>query len=239
MECSKQDKCKHNCYGKIPEGFDTLIKIELINVFHANNFHDGAIEKLNFDVLNRLDPAYFCHLVEQNIVNHDHPRFRHFDRILVYIFEVHYEDAFFRTNSRRSKFGKTSSFFDAVPRGECLNSFIDIIKNQCLGELIVEQLNVKLENIVADSLDGNYRIPWEKIHENPELREYLEHLTEVVFYQMKSGNVPIPAILNGIDSRYHPERINKILKLMYKIWHEDRQKELEAQVENVVAFNGK
>ena len=170
-----------------------------------------------------LDSCEACDLISQGLKQteeHTAPkkaRGRTFDRAVIHMFELFYASVIERSNNPGKLRKSAPDFFTIVPRGECLDLFLQLIKCQCIGDDEVLVYSQKLEVLLEFYTDDG-EVDWERVYVSSEFSSYRTGLFTIIFSHMKTGKFPVPALNNGMSAKHNPERINLLLKHMMTIW---------------------
>jgi len=218
MRCSKKNNCEFSCSGKnIPQKFSALIGIGLVQAMDENKLPIELASRISDLLEQNLDAADFCDYVIGQQRHAKTPKARLLDRAIVNRFEHFYEQLNSELNKRSSSKINMGCFFDAIPRGECLDIFLALIKSHCIGDNQLEKFNRKLTLLTKDYSEGD-EINWQDVYQSDEYQHYMDSFFTLVFERINDGETPIPALNNKLDEKHQPERINKILKYMSKVW---------------------
>lgn len=241
MKCSRRNNCNLNCQGKILEGLNNLIRSEVETILKNNKLPDAAIKKINDAICSELDAAKFCELFDKNAMDNQQVRNRYLDRSICFVFETFYDEVIATLRSRGRRFRKVPDFFDTVPRGECLDTFLRVVRNHCVGNNQEQALASEIELIISKHHDGIGHVPWGDIYGLEEFHDYADRLTNILFINMLSGERPVPAIENALPAKFDSKKINNMVRLMYRIWEKDRNelimKERKAKLTEIEFLN--
>ena len=197
------------------EGFDQvqlklqkLLKETVTNTLLENRIPLAVADKLAHQVADNLDIAHFYEIIEQNVQDTRFPKQRVLDRTIVHMFEVLY-----RTVNVPLEGGNATSekeFFSIVPRGECLDLFLQLVKEYCMGDAEIEKHTRQIEPMIRDNSDGEV-IDWQAIYDSDVFKVYLDGLLTLILSRLRKDQKPIPALENKMPVKYQPYRINSFL----------------------------
>jgi len=219
MHCSKKHNCEFTCSGKnIPEKFSALIGIGLVKAMDENQLPIELASKISDLLEKNLDAADFCNYVigQQRLFRA--PKVRLLDRAIVNRFEYFYEQLNNALNKKSRCNINMGSLFDAIPRGECLDVFLALIKSHCIGDNQLATLDQKL-TLLTQKHSENDEINWQNVYASDEYQHYMDAFFTLIFKRINDSETPIPALNNQLNEKHQPERINKLLKYMSKLWH--------------------
>ena len=129
----------------------------------------------------------------------------------------------FNLENKKPNKSAISNFFYIVPRGECLDLFLELIKYHCIGDDEYQKFYKKIEEL-TDKFTENGIVNWNKMYHCDEYKICMNSFFSLFFNHIKNDNTPIPALNYQINKKYQPQRINKFLKYMRKIWILDNHK---------------
>lgn len=202
----------HNLFS---EWFDTGV----VNALKKINVPGSLAQEIVTLIDAELDVYQFFENVEQHLNELKYstkPRARILDRAIVHMFELCYGAVLVRPQSEWLV-KSSPNFFYIVPRGECLDLFLSMIKEQCVGYAEVTTYTERLEAILAPYTDQE-NVDWDSVYQSADFVSLLHLLFTVIFSRMKTGEFPMPALNNGMDIKHNPERINRVLKHMLAVW---------------------
>ncbi len=217
MKCSRKDICLYPCGGKIPKQYEKLLISGAQKGLKDDKVPSALIDKVTHLITEELDAYDFCRWTRAYIGKELVPKQRILDRSIVHMFELFYSSVI-EKSEHGSKFKEISpDFFCVVPRGDCLDSFLKIVKEQCLGPEEIDAKTAQLASLVKDYCQAGI-VDWASVYSSPEFKVYLNQLIETIFAPMNKGRSPIPALNNQMLASQYPGRINLLLKHMLKIW---------------------
>jgi len=229
MRCSKQDSCKYPCTDRtLPNEFSALITSGLEKSLEENQLPASLASKIAELLDTSLDAADFCDKVFLSVdsqLQEDKQlpaKIRLLDRAIVNRFEALYDLLSVELDNRSSTSIDLGNFFNAIPRGECLDLFLQIIKEHCIGEqdrLIFERKIM----LLADKYTINDKIDWDNLYQSNEYEQQMNSFFSLFFKRIKGNEIAIPALNNKLNNKYNPQRINKLLKYMLKVWEIKQQ----------------
>lgn len=220
MKCSKANTCNLNCNGNIvPPQFSSLIDIAVTKIMEENSLPVKNAENISNKILSHLDAADFCTAVfnEEDKTQSLPSKIRILDRAMVQQFEEFCEQLLQRLNDKKVNYIKKKYFFNIIPRGECLDLFLGLIKDYYLGANEVHNFEVKIEKLTKDHT-VNGKICWLHIYNSDEYKACMNSLFLLIFSRIKQGATPIPALNFQMDKKYSPKRINSFLNSIHNLW---------------------
>lgn len=222
MHCSQRSTCEHPCDNNLlPQEFSNILHIAIVNMAGEPHASWNIIEQLSTNLEAHLDAADFCNLV----FNHTHSnqkalpalRSRILDRAIVYKFEQLYIRLINILKSRNVNCDNIKTFFKVVPRGECLDLFLQLIKDYCIGDAEFQTHHIKLQRLCA-TFTTEEKINWPSLYKSEEYEIIMQSLFTIIFKHIKNHTVPIPAVNIKIKKKYQPERINHMIKHLHRLW---------------------
>lgn len=230
MRCSKKGICKYPCPGRtLPSEFSALITSGLEQSLENNQLPASLAIKIAQMLEASLDAADFCDKVFLSVdsqlpVDKQLPaKIRLLDRAIVNRFETLYDLLSVELDNRSSTSIDLGNFFNAIPRGECLDLFLQLIKEHCIGdqEILIFERKMML---LTDRYTINDKIDWDNVYQSNEYEQQMNSFFSLFFKRIKDNEIAIPALNNKLSSKYNPQRINKLLKYMSKVWEINHQK---------------
>jgi len=164
-----------------------------------------------------LDAADFCDYVIGQQRHAQTPKVRILDRAIVNRFEYFYEQLNNALNKKSSNTISIGNLFDAIPRGECLDIFLSLVKAHCIGDKQLSSFDQKLTLLTKQYTDDD-EINWQSVYASEQYQHYMDSFFNLVFQRINDSETPIPALNNKLNEKHQPERINKLLKYMSKLW---------------------
>lgn len=242
MKCSKMATCPHSCLAKNAVHLSIWLEHGIARSLKNNNVPQELADKVGAIIDAELDACEVCDVIlnqqsNQSLQEIKPIKGRVFDRAIVHMFELFYASVIERSRNPAKLIKSAPEFFNIVPRGECLDLFLKMIKRQCIGNDEVAVYTAKLE-MLLDKYSNDGDVDWDRVYISGEFSSYLFSLFTVIFSHMKSGEYPVPALNNGMADKHSPERINLVLKHMLTIW-EVQQKELDITFEQSQSIDQK
>jgi len=185
-----------------------LIQETVTNTLLENKIPLSISDKLARQVADTIDIDHMCSIIEQGIQDVRFPKQRILDRAIVHMFEILFQ-AVNASPTAQSGVIK-EEFFNIVPRGECLDLFLKLVKEYCMGDSEIELHTKKVESLVL-LYQSDSAIDWEKVYVNKEFTVYLGELLTLILNRLRKDQKPIPALENKIPLKYQPYRINLFL----------------------------
>jgi len=192
-----------------------LLKEAVTSTLLENRIPLSVADKLARQVADNTDLGLFYSIIEQNIQDTRFPKQRILDRTIVHMFEVLHQTI--NISSEGEEVGNETEFFNIVPRGECLDLFLQLVKEYCMGDSEIDNYTRKIEPMTHLYHDGKH-IDWEEIYVSDSFKEYLDGLLQLILTRMRKDQKPIPALENKIPPKYQPYRINSFLSQVCVMW---------------------
>lgn len=210
----------YNRFEQVQLKLQNLLQETATNTLLENRVPLSVADKLARQIADNIDMASFYSIIEQNIQDTRFPKQRILDRAIVHMFEVLYRTV----NSASTGKNETSEqeFFSIVPRGECLDLFLKLVKEHCMGDTEIEKHTKKIEPMIQLYHNGN-RIDWEQVYAHDEFKVYLEELLQLILSRLRKNQKPIPALENKMPLKYQPYRINLFLNQVCMLWEKQKQ----------------
>jgi len=196
-----------------------LLKETVITTLLENRIPLAVADKLARQVANNLNGANFFEIIEQNVQDARFPKQRVLDRTIVHMFEVLYRTVNLSMGENSIK--DEQEFFSLVPRGECLDLFLQLVKEYCMGDAEIEKHTQKIGPMIRKNLEGSF-INWDAIYESEEFKVYLDSLLKLILSRLRKDQRPIPALENKIPLKYQPYRINSFLSQICTMWEKQK-----------------
>lgn len=177
------------------------------NTLLANRIPVSVADKLSRQVTNNIDLVAMYQLIADDIQGQQFPKQRILDRTIVHMFEI----LFRIINAQEQKEeAKKKEFFTLVPRGECLDLFLQLVKEYCMGDDEIERYTHHIEPLIV-RYSHNSIIDWEKLYQSDEFKNYLAALLNLILTHLREDHKPIPALENKMPIHFQPFRINSFL----------------------------
>jgi hypothetical protein len=192
-----------------------LLKETVTNTLLENRIPLAIADKLARQVADNLDVENFYEIIEQNVQDTRFPKQRILDRTIVHMFEVLYRTVNIPLEGK--KIAEEKEFFSIVPRGECLDLFLQLVKEYCMGDAEIEKHTQQIGPMIRENHDGAV-IDWASIYESEEFKHYLDGLLKLILSRLRKDQRPIPALENKIPLKYQPYRINSFLNQICLMW---------------------
>lgn len=196
-----------------------LLKETVISTLLENRIPLSVADKLARQVASNTDLELFCSIIEQNIQDTRFPKQRILDRTIVHMFEVLHQTIHVPADGDESS--NEEEFFNLVPRGECLDLFLQLVKEYCMGDSEIDNYTRKIEPMTSLHFDGKH-IDWDKIYASESFKIYLDGLLHLILTRMRKDQKPIPALENKIPIKYQPYRINSFLNQVCLMWEKQK-----------------
>ncbi|ABV86921.1 hypothetical protein [Shewanella pealeana] len=183
----------------------------------ANALPNDIGSKISSTLIENLDAANFCDHVHRHFTNVPPTRERVLDRLIVHKFEDYYTQIVEVISEKKHKARRIGDLFDVIPRGECLDLFLDLIKEHCMGTEQIKKFSqdIELLTLIFSTKAG---IEWDRLYASNEYEICMTELFSTIFHRLTDRSVPIPALNTKLNDKYQAERINKLLRHMSKLW---------------------
>ncbi|WP_022940374.1 hypothetical protein [Psychromonas hadalis] len=202
-------------FAQVQLKLQTLLKETVTSTLLENRIPVSVADKLARQVANNLDLAHFYDIIEQNIQDTRFPKQRVLDRTIVHMFEILYRSVNVPLSAKDATNEK--EFFSIVPRGECLDLFLQLVKEYCMGDAEIEKHTQQIEPMIEENCNDN-TIDWEAIYASANFKVYLEGLLKLILSRLRKDQKPIPALENKMPLKYQPYRINSFLNQVCLMW---------------------
>lgn len=201
-------KPAYNCSNEVQQKLQALIADSLSNTLLDNKVPPSVVDKLSRQVLANVNVSAFYEIIAKDIQDKRLPKQRILDRTIVHMFEILYRAV--NVQDKRKDETVQQEFFKIVPRGECLDLFLQLVKEYCMGDDEIERYTFKMGPMIELYRSDNI-IHWQKLYKSPEFKVYLTGLLNLILLHLRNDHKPIPALENKIPVKYHPYRINSFL----------------------------
>ena len=205
----------YNRFEQVQLQLQKLLKETVTDTLLENRIPLSVADKLARQVAENLDLESFYSIIEKNIQDTRFPKQRILDRTIVHMFEVLYRTVNIPSSVQNEM--SNQEFFSIVPRGECLDLFLQLVKEYCMGDAEIERHTRKIEPMIQKHYKDN-RINWEEIYASDEFEVYLDSLFTLISSRLRKDQKPIPALENKIPIKYQPYRINSFLNQICLMW---------------------
>ncbi|PKF61415.1 hypothetical protein CW745_08745 [Psychromonas sp. psych-6C06] len=210
------DSLPYERFEQVQLKIHDLLKESVTNTLLENRIPLSVADKLARQVATNFDLAQLYLLIEQNIQDTRFPKQRILDRTIVHMFEELY-----RTVNSPSAGQIDNEFFSIVPRGECLDLFLQLVKEYCMGDAEIEKHTHQIEPIIERYKDAEI-INWEAIYASDDFKVYLDGLLTLILSRLRKDQKPIPALENKMPLKYQPYRINSFLNQVCLMWEKQQ-----------------
>lgn len=193
-----------------------ILNDTVMNTLLENRIPVAVASKLAQQVADNFNTTEFFEIIEQSIQDTRFPKQRVLDRTIVHMFEVLYRTI--NTPLTAKNEADKKEFFSIVPRGECLDLFLQLVKEYCMGDTEIEKHTLQIEPMIKENSEGN-KIDWQAIYDSQAFKVYLDGLLTLILCRLRKDHKPIPALENKMPPKYRPYRINSFLNqvcLMYE-----------------------
>jgi hypothetical protein len=193
---------------KIQQKLQTSLTESVFNTLLATSVPVSVADKLSRQISENIDLLSLYKTVEKDIQALHFPKQRILDRTIVHMFEILFQ--IINPEEQYKGKEKQKEFFTIVPRGECLDLFLQLVKEYCMGDAEIKRHTYKIEPII-EKYRCEDRIDWETLYKSKEFKTYLKGLLNLILTHLREDQKPIPALENKIPIRYQPYRINSFL----------------------------
>lgn len=178
-----------------------------LNTLLANRIPVAVADKLSRQVVNNINFELLYRVIQQDIQDQRAPKQRVLDRTIVHMFEL-----LFRliNSSNKQQQVNHQEFFNLVPRGECLDLFLQLVKEYCMGDEEIKSYSVRLQPIIEKYRHDGV-INWPELYKSEEFKDYLSALLDLILTHFREDKKPIPALENKMPIHFQPYRINSFL----------------------------
>jgi len=232
MKCSNKNACAADCQARVVVQLSNWLEQGISIALQNSNVPANLTDKLSSLISNELDACVACEIICNEMaankaanVAAQSPKGRVFDRAMVHMLELFYASVLARSSNAEQLMKAAPEFFNIVPRGECLDLFLQMIKRQCIGDSEVDSYTERLETILQPYTSQG-QVSWERVYTDGDFATFLFDLFGVIFNHMKSGEYPVPALNNSLAAKHSPQRINKLLKHMLAVWQLQQEQEI-------------
>ena len=198
---------------------ETLTRTTL-NTLLANRIPVSIADKLSRQVADKVDLLTLYKIVADDMKHQRVPKQRILDRTIVHMFEILFRIINSNSNSNANKGNETAlkqkEFFTLVPRGECLDLFLQLVKEYCMGDTEIQRYTYQLEQLI-EGVSNEYIINWDKLYQSDEFKRYLSALLSLILKHLRDDRAPIPALENKMPTHFQPYRINSFLNQICKL----------------------
>ena len=202
-------------FDQIQLKLQKLLNETVTNTLLENRIPVSVADKLARQVTDNFNIIEFYEIIEQNIQDTRFPKQRVLDRTIVHMFEVLYRTVNTPLMGRNDADKK--EFFSIVPRGECLDLFLQLVKEYCMGDDEIEKYTQQIEPMIKENTEANI-INWQAIYDSDAFKAYLDGLLKLILSRLRKDNKPIPALENKMPPKYRPYRINSFLNQVCLMW---------------------
>ena len=212
---SVQYKAFYNGSDEAKIKLHVLIAESVRNTLLKNRIPVAVVDKLARQVVNNIDHEVLYQIIGQDIQLQRFPKQRVLDRTIVHMFEILYRTINVQDNTEDGNLQK--EFFSIVPRGECLDLFLQLVKEYCMGDAEIEKHTYQMGPMIEFYRTG-YVIHWLELYESEVFKTYLAGLFDLILSRLRKDQKPIPALDKKMPVKYHPYRINSFLNQACTLW---------------------
>jgi hypothetical protein len=178
----------------------------------ANRIPISIADKLARQVASKIDLASLYQVIAHDIASQHVPKQRILDRTIVHMFEV----LFKLINAENTTNQVQIEFFNLVPRGECLDLFLQLVKEYCMGDQEIQEYTAKIGPITQQHTEQGV-INWSELYQSEPFKNYLAGLLNLILTHLRADHKPIPALENKMPVHFQPNRINLFLNQICKL----------------------
>lgn len=199
---------------KARKALKAILTTSTFNTLLANRIPVSIADKLSRQVVDNVDFLTLFKIVADDMQKQHVPKQRILDRTIVHMFEI----LFRIINAEKDNEAETmqKEFFTLVPRGECLDLFLQLVKEYCMGDAEIQRYTHKLEQLI-EGYRKEYIINWEQLYKSEAFKSYLAALLSLILTHLREDRAPIPALENKIPTHFQPYRINSFLNKICKL----------------------
>jgi len=224
MKCSKESSCKFNDAGEcsVPFKYSSVISTGLEKIMEGSSIPSSVASKVSSLLDDVSDASDFCEIAFKQLEEDEEPKVRILDRAIVNKFEQLYDRLIIKLKNENGNASGHKDFFKIVPRGECLNLLLDLIRDYCIGDYEFQKFRGEMEALVH-KYTKNDVIEWLDVYSSDEYESIMDSIFSLLFKHVKKGSSPIPALNTQMHSKYHPVRINKLLVFLHSTWLQEKR----------------
>ncbi|WP_028863435.1 hypothetical protein [Psychromonas aquimarina] len=208
-------KLAAGCSSKVQKKLQAMIVESVTDTLLENRIPVSVARKLSRQMVDNIDLAEIYSIVERDIQDQHFPKMRILDRTIVHMFEILYRTI--NTQESIKDEETQQEFFNIVPRGECLDLFLQLVKEYCMGDDEIEKHTYKMGPLIEMHRTDNL-IHWQELYQSDEFKVYLTGLLNLILTHLRKDHQPIPALNNKMPVKYHPYRINSFLNQICLLW---------------------
>ena len=212
---SDQPKIRYNSSPKIQKKLYALISESVSDTLLENRIPVTVVDKLSRQVIKNIDINALYEIIGQDIQYQRFPKQRILDRTIVHMFEILYRTINAQENIKNEK--SQNEFFTIVPRGECLDLFLQLVKEYCMGDAEIEKHTYQMGPMI-ELYRTDHVIHWPELYESNAFKTYLTGLLNLIISRLRKDQKPIPALENKMPIKYHPYRISSFLNQVCTLW---------------------
>lgn len=210
-----QPKPLYSGSDKALKKLQTLLNESVRNTLLDNRIPLVVADKLARQIVDNMDQPALYEIIGQDIQLQRFPKQRILDRTIVHMFEILYRTINVQDDVKDENAQK--EFFNIVPRGECLDLFLQLVKEYCMGDAEIEKHTYQMGPII-ELYRTEEVIHWLELYESDEFKTYLAGLFDLILSRLRKDQKPIPALENKIPVKYQPYRINSFLNQACTLW---------------------
>ncbi|GIU35843.1 hypothetical protein L2719_11880 [Shewanella schlegeliana] len=132
-------------------------------------------------------------------------------------FEGYHTQVIEMISRKKHKARRIGESFDVIPRGECLDLFLSLLKEHCMGTEQIKKYSQDID-LLALSFSEQTRIHWERLYASDEYEACMSELFSTIFHHLIDRSVPSPTLNTKLNDKYQAEKNNKLLRHMSKLW---------------------
>ena len=199
---------------KARKALKSILTTSTFNTLLANRIPVSIADKLSRQVVDNVDFLTLFKIVAEDMQNQHVPKQRILDRTIVHMFEILFRIINAEKGNEAEAMQK--EFFTLVPRGECLDLFLQLVKEYCMGDAEIQRYTHKLEELI-EGYSKEYIINWDQLYKSEAFKSYLSALLSLILTHLREDRAPIPALENKIPTHFQPYRINSFLNQICKL----------------------
>lgn len=209
---STNDKQHFKGSPKAHEKLQESLSRSVFSTLIANRIPISIADKLARQAASKIDLVTLYHVVAQDMQSQHFPKQRILDRTIVHMFEV----LFKLINAHNTANQTQIEFFNIVPRGECLDLFLQLVKEYCMGDAEIQEYTSKIAPLTQQHTQQGL-IDWDALYQSEPFKSYLSGLLNLILTHLREDHKPIPALENKMPVHFQPNRINLFLNQICKL----------------------
>jgi len=197
--------------------YDEILKSITASAFNtllSNRIPISVADKLAQQIACNIDLVNTYDVIANDIQTHQLPKQRILDRAIVHMFEILFN--IIHTYEIEDNKIIEKEFFNLVPRGECLDIFLQLVKEYCMGDVEIKRYTEKMKPLIL-TYQTEKTIDWNNLYKSDQFKAHITGMFHLILKHLRDDQKPIPAIENKIPTQYNPYRINFFLNQICKL----------------------